>query len=178
MKKYFKFLGIAFVATAFCVAFASCGDKDDDNDNNASGGGGITQDDYVDLGLPSGTKWKAENETNPNDEYGFYTYDEAMGTFGDKIPTKEQFEELKARCQWTWNGGGYKVKGRNGNSIDLPAEGYRNCDWEVGFVGSRGNYTTSTLDGSKRWYLYFTSDSSSFISRSKCHALSVRLVQN
>ena len=50
----------------------------------------------VDLGLPSGTLWKDKNE-----EGGFYTYEQAMSKFGDKLPTKEQFKELKNKCQWS-----------------------------------------------------------------------------
>ena len=48
---------------------------------------------YVDLRLPSGTKWKSSNET------GFYTYEKAVNTFGDKLPTKKQCEELKDKCK-------------------------------------------------------------------------------
>ena len=48
---------------------------------------------YTDLGLPSGTIWKNFNAT------GFYTYDEAVSQFGNRLPTKEQWEELKAECQ-------------------------------------------------------------------------------
>ena len=52
---------------------------------------------YVDLGLPSGTQWKEKNEVNPADSvYNLYTYDEAMTEFGEQLPTKEQFEELKS----------------------------------------------------------------------------------
>ena len=82
---------------------------------------------YVDLGLPSGTKWKATNEKNAADaEYDFFTYDEAVSQFGDRLPTKDQCEELSAECQWSWTGNGYKVTGPNGNFITLPAAGYRN----------------------------------------------------
>ena len=82
---------------------------------------------YTDLGLPSGTIWKNFNAT------GFYTYDEAVSQFDDRLPTKEQWEELKAECQWSWNGSGYKVTGPNGNSIVLPASGYRYCDGSVDY---------------------------------------------
>lgn len=41
MKKYFKFLGIAFLATTLCMSMASCSDKEDSNDdNNTQQGGG------------------------------------------------------------------------------------------------------------------------------------------
>ena len=90
---------------------------------------------WVDLGLPSGILWK-----NKNEEGGFYTYDQAVSRFGDKLPTKEQFEELKSQCRWTWTGSGYKVVGPSGESIVLPAAGYRGCDADVYHVGSSGSY--------------------------------------
>ena len=41
MKKYFKFLGIAFLATTLCMSMTSCSDKEDSNDdNNTQQGGG------------------------------------------------------------------------------------------------------------------------------------------
>ena len=46
-----------------------------------------------------------------------------------RMPTKEEMEELKKNCTWTWTkqGGkkGCKVTGPNGNSIFLPAAGCR-----------------------------------------------------
>lgn len=179
MKKYFKFLGIAFMATAFCMGFASCSDKDD---NSTSGTGGITPSGYVDLGLPSGTKWKAENETNPNDEHNFYTWDEAMAAFGSQLPTKAQFEELIYNCTCTWNETklGYDVKGRNGNSIFLPAAGcYSHIEGSVNFVGSFGNCWSSTPVGSGSvWRLYFGSGVVAMSKSLLSDGLSVRLVQD
>lgn len=58
-------------------------------------------------------------------------YADIATIFGDgwRMPTKENFEELKNHCVWTWTSVnriyGYKVTGRNGNSIFLPASGYR-----------------------------------------------------
>ena len=80
---------------------------------------------YVDLGLPSGTLWKNINEKNPNDENGFYTYDEAYLEFGKSLPTLEQMKELMNECTWNWIKNGYQIVGLNGNSIFLPAEGIR-----------------------------------------------------
>lgn len=42
MKKYFRFFGIAMMATALCVGMASCGDKDEDDDTSSQGGSGST----------------------------------------------------------------------------------------------------------------------------------------
>jgi hypothetical protein len=128
----------------------------------------------VDLGLPSGTLWKDKNE-----EGGFYTYEQAKSKYGDKLPTIDQFEELKNKCQWSWNGSGYKVIGPNGNSIVLPASGYRGCGGYVSLVGSRGYYWSSTPDGSdKAWDLYFGSGGVYMGSDYRCSGSSVRLVQD
>ena len=129
---------------------------------------------YVDLGLPSGTLWK-----NKNEEGGFYTYDQAISKFGNKLPTKEQLKELKNSCQWTWTGSGYKVTGPNGNSISLPAAGYRSCDGSVGYVGSYGSFWSSTPDGSDiAWCLNFGSGGVDVDNFSRCIGRSVRLVQD
>ena len=129
---------------------------------------------YVDLGLPSGTLWKDQNEAG-----GFYTYDQALAKFGSSLPTKEQLKELKDSCRWTWNGNGYKVEGPSGESIVLPAAGDRDCGGSVGEVGSRGGYWSSTPNGLEdAWYLYFSSGKvlmDSYYRR--CVGFSVRLVR-
>ena len=89
---------------------------------------------YVDLGLPSGTQWKENNES------GFYDYDVALGAFGEKLPTIEQWQELMSLCQWNWTGKGYRVTGPNGKTIFLPAAGGRDCDGVISRVGSSGDY--------------------------------------
>ena len=49
-----------------------------------------------------------------------------------RMPTKTEFQELIDNCTWTWttqNGkNGYKVTGKNGQSIFLPAAGYHYGD--------------------------------------------------
>ena len=128
---------------------------------------------FVDLGLPSGTKWKTQNQS------GLYTYDDAKTMFGNRIPTKEQWEELQIECSWEWTGSGYKVTGPNGNSITLPAEGYRSCDGGVYDVGYAGYYWSSTPYGSDHaWCLYFSSSGGCVYYGLRCNGLSVRLVQN
>lgn len=128
---------------------------------------------FVDLGLPSGTLWKDNNEAG-----GFYTYEEAVYKFGTNLPAKEHFEELEKMCRWTWTGSGYKVTGPNGNSIILPALGGRDCRGRVGNVGSYGNYWSSTPDGSEcAWYFAFNSSNVYMLNRNRCYGVSVRLVQ-
>ncbi len=131
---------------------------------------------YVDLGLPSGTLWYSKNEGG---DYARYTYDEAISNFGSKLPTKEQLEELESQCTWTWTGSGYKVVGPNGNSIYLPAAGYRNCLGDVYGVGVDGYYWSSTPSGSvSAYYLDFSSGGVYVDDFYRCYSRSVRLVQD
>lgn len=103
---------------------------------------------YVDLGLPSGTKWKNKNEDR------LQTHNEAVVINRIKIPSKEQWEELKEKCRWTWMGNGYYVTGPNGASIFLPAEGLENSTGNKDFVGFRGYYVTSSPFNVKSSYTF------------------------
>ena len=137
--------------------------------------------DWIDLGLPSGTKWKATNETNPNDTYDFFTYEEAMEKFGAALPTKVQLEELKEKCQWTWDDTKkvYKVVGPNSKSIVLPAAGNRSCGGDVYRVDSSGYYWSSRpIDSVYAWHLGCNSGVVYVATCGRCNGLSVRLVQN
>ena len=128
---------------------------------------------FVDLGLPSGTDWCKYTE-------GFYTYDEAVSQFGRSLPTKEQWEELKDECQWTWNGSGYNVTGPNGNSIVLPVTGRRNCfECAFNYVGVEGYYWSSTPSGSYfKWCLHFSSNAVYVSEERLCNGLAVQVVRN
>ena len=132
---------------------------------------------YVDLGLPSGTLWKNQNEGG---DYAYYTYDEAVSKFGNNLPTDQQSRELKDKCTWTWMYiGGYCVTGPNGKSIILPAAGYRDCDGDVDYVGTDGYYWSSTpYDSGNAWGLYFYSGGGTMYDHDRCNGRSVRLVQN
>ena len=66
------------------------------------------------------------------------------------MPTLEEQKELKNNCTWSWttqNGvNGYKVTSKtNGNSIFLPAAGYRRGTYLYD-SGSDGNYWSSSLN--------------------------------
>ena len=143
---------------------------------------------FVDLGLPSGTLWKDKNEGKKRSlgphYYGeIYSYDQAVNKFGNKLPTKEQFEELKNSCQWTWLGsedyGGYKVVGPSGESIFLPAAGRSDCNGSVSGMGSCGGYWSSTpYSSGNAWRLYFNSSEVYMNDGTRCGGRSVRLVQD
>ncbi len=84
-----------------------------------------------------------------NDIGGNSSYDVARAKWGGswRLPTKAEFQELIDKCTWTWTtqGGhnGYKVTGKNGKSIFLPATGWREGTLSF-FVGESGNYWGST----------------------------------
>ena len=75
---------------------------------------------FVDLGLPSGTLWKAHTEK------GIYNYQNAIKKFvkgPNQLPTYDQLLELRQYCQWQATNTGYKLIGPNGNSIIVSDEG-------------------------------------------------------
>ncbi len=79
-----------------------------------------------------------------------------------RMPTKEEFQELIDNCTWKWTTykgtKGYKVTSKkNGNSIFLPAAGYR-YGTELIHRGLFGSYRPSSLyvdHCSEAWELYF-----------------------
>ena len=86
-----------------------------------------------------------------------------------RIPTHAECTELENNCTWTWtndyNGTGVKgkiVTASNGNSIFLPAAGYRD-NTSLNDAESRGNYWSSSLnkdgiaDPDFAFYVYFDS---------------------
>ena len=89
-------------------------------------------------------------------------YDAATANWGKgwRMPTKAEFEELVDKCDWQQGGhGGYKVTGPNGNSIFLPAAGWRTGS-SLFDAGVDGSYWSSTPNGSNTlsaYSLYFYS---------------------
>ena len=162
---------------------------------------------YVDLGLPSGTKWAdcnvgassptqygnhyAWGETTTKSNYDLDTYrfynngftkyctkskqgkngftdimdvlylddDVAHTQWGGewRMPTKEQFDELKKYTTSKWaainNVWGRLFTANNGNSIFLPAAGNRS-DTSLYDAGSGGYYWSRTLDVDNPYYAY------------------------
>ncbi|MBQ7631999.1 MAG: hypothetical protein IJS82_04495 [Paludibacteraceae bacterium] len=146
-------------------------------------GGSTTKGDYVDLGLASGTLWKTQNEELSYDYYNLFDYKTAVAQFGDNMPTKEQWEELKAYCHWEWNGfyDGYKITGPNGKTITLPPAGFRSgSNGQVNAVGQYGFYWSSTLDTEYENYVWFLNFASSYVNVDRgthSDSYSVRLVR-
>lgn len=162
------------------------------------------EDNYVDLGLPSGLLWATCNvgaskpeeygdyfawgETEPKSDCSWSTYkwgsednqltkycndsecgkdgfkddkttldladDAARANWGGqwRMPTKEDFDELLGNTsnQWVTNYNGTGVNGyvftaSNGNTLFLPAAGWR-YDTSLNYAGSGGYYWSSSLN--------------------------------
>ena len=114
---------------------------------------------YVDLGLPSGKCWATTNYGSDTPE-GYGTYLEwgdnsiVSSSWGTDwmTPSFEDIRELQNNCSWIWdskNGhNGYTVKGANGNSIFLPASGYKMVGQSSAKkIGEWVYYWTSTQSG-------------------------------
>ena len=91
---------------------------------------------FVDLGLPSGKLWAKKNYGAISEsEYGTYvawtSRSAIQETWGEEwsTPTSSDIAELYNNCTFTWETlnsvYGCRVTGRNGNSIFLPAAGYK-----------------------------------------------------
>lgn len=109
--------------------------------------------------------------------------DAAYKTWGAgwRIPTKAQQDELLKKCKWVWTsfGGhkGYKITGRNGKSIFLPAAGERQVNLSS-IVSVCGNYWSRTLveDGCLGAYglYFFNSGDKGTAYHSRCDGFSIR----
>lgn len=122
--------------------------------------GSLNGHEWVDLGLPSGTKWATCNvgASSPR-EYGNYYYhslqsnvDIATNKWGGSwhVPTEEQWNELKNNCKWNiFTDDCCEVVGPNGNHIFLPYAGSRwggndNDKPVTSRPGERGEYWMSS----------------------------------
>jgi len=80
------------------------------------------------------------------------------------IPTQAQMQELIDSCMWTWtmedSKWGYKVTAKNGNSIFLPAAGWRTRT-ALNSLNSIGYYWTASLDTTLSYKAQYLNISSS-----------------
>lgn len=94
------------------------------------------------------------NGKEMGDITGNPTYDVACNKWGAtwRLPTEAEFKELIDNCKWKWTSqgscSGYKVTSKiNGNSIFLPAAGWRH-DMLLSGCGEYGSYWSATPYGS------------------------------
>ena len=107
-----------------------------------------------------GTLYKNLTTLQPED-------DAATANWGGawRMPTDAELTELRTDCTWTWDSTkkGYKVTSKkNGNSIFLPAAGYRN-DGSLYDAGSYGDYWSSSLRAGNSSGAYDVGFNSSYV---------------
>ncbi len=131
-----------------------------------------------------GDSWSKYNDTDgktvldPED-------DAAIVALGSpwRLPTIDEIQELIDKCTWTWTTmsgkNGYEVVGPNGNSIFLPAAGYR-YGTSLFDAGTDGFYWSSSLFASEpyaAYYLCFYSVNYEWDGYFRSHGQSVRPVR-
>ena len=154
--------GYAAVDLGLSVKWATCNigaDSPEDYGNYYAWGETETKDEYT----SSNSVTYGVEMSNIS---GKTKYDAATANWGDswRMTTHDEMSELINSCTWRlkYENGvkGYLVTGSNGNSIFLPATGYRDGTSRYE-AGSTGNYWSSTPVTSGRnktaWYLFFSS---------------------
>lgn len=114
--------------------------------------------------------------------------DAATANWGDvwRMPTDAEWTELREQCTWTWtaqNGmNGYQVASKtNGNSIFLPAAGFRDGNAAPYVAGRRGYYGSSSLlenSSTDVWIVTFNHEKVERDNDKRNKGLSVRPVQD
>ena len=103
------------------------------------------------------------NESTLNSDISGTQYDAACVNWGGswRMPTNDECIELCNKCEWNWTSvnevNGMRVTGPNGNSIFLPAAGYRYGS-SLYYAGECGYYWSSAPDESlsdSAYGLYF-----------------------
>lgn len=124
-----------------------------------------------------------------SDWQGNLEYDAAAVNWGDNwvTPNSAQIQELRNDCDWEWTTqqdskgnqvNGYIVTGTNGNSIFLPAAGYRDGA-NVGAQESDGYYLSSSPsegNTTKNYYLRLESGNPGIYLCNRYYGFSVRPV--
>lgn len=118
-------------ADGYCDGYKDC-------QNHVSVNLRISNTEYVDLGLPSGTLWSTDFEKEDGN-ICYMTYDDASQL---DIPTKRQWDELVNRCYWKCNnmpeGIFYECVGPNGKVLKFQSSGYIETDKDI--VNSSRSY--------------------------------------
>ena len=153
------------------LKWATCNvgaNKPEDYGDYFAWGETMTKETYTEYNCPTYGLSKSELQSQGYvDSEGNITsqYDTARAKWGGKwrMPTKAELQELLDKCTWTWmsqNGiDGCKVTGPNGNSIFLPAPGYRYRS-SLYRAGDEGYYWSSSprVNSYGAYSLYFGSD--------------------
>jgi hypothetical protein len=92
---------------------------------------------------------------------------------GYRLPTESEFDaEITS---WTQN----NSDGAFASPLKLPMAGYRNFnDGSLSFVGSNGNYWSSTVNGTTSWNLIFNSGNARMNDLSRANGFSVRCLKD
>ena len=99
-------------------------------------------------------------------------YDAATVNLGSdwRMPTNAEIKELIDNCTWQWtqinNVNGYKVTAENGNSIFIPAAGFKS-GYSLISQKENGQYSTGNIINSNNGYASSLAFSSSSIERNK-----------
>ena len=171
------------------------------NKNEPSSNGKESQTQFIDVNLPSGTLWATEVETLDNYPDGLYTIADAKELFGNRIPTKAQWEELLSRSTWKETDDGIELtvynyqadvnaapaRNRVGDlpeelvKILIPLAGKIDCEAEDLEEQLMAYLWTSSVDPATMmtWYLMLSNESFEFGSLAEaCAELSVLLVND
>ena len=140
-----KISGHYYVDLGLSVKWATCNvgaESPEDYGNYYAWGETETKDEYT---SSNSVTYGVEMD----DISGNAEYDAATANWGSswRMPTYDEMEELVDSCTWTWTTendvNGYLVTGPNGNSIFLPAGGFR-YGASLYDAGPYGDYWTST----------------------------------
>ena len=147
--------GYAAVDLGLSVKWATCNigaDSPEDYGNYYAWGETETKDSYT-------SSNSVTNDVEMDDIAGNAEYDAATANWGStwRMPTYDEMKELRDSCTWTWTTqndvNGYLVTGSTGNSIFLPAAGYR-LGTSLNNAGSYGGFWSSTPYSSDTYYAY------------------------
>lgn len=135
MKRTLRRLSLVMIATA--LVFTGC-KKDQEDENNGGGGvtvsGTIAGHDYVDLGLPSGTKWATCNVgASTPEEYGnYYAWGETSTkteyTEENSVTYGQQMSDISGNAQYDAATANWGSTWRIPNRAEVE-ELIDNCTW-------------------------------------------------
>ena len=145
------------------------------------------QNEFVDLGLS--VTWATCNvgANSPEENGEYYTFDNALTleSNGNRLPTKEEFQELIDNCTWLWAEEGVHgytaTSKKNGNSIFLPASGKRSEGSDgpkVFFGGSIGYFWSSSAYNDEKANILWFGEIIGTDYYDRIEELAVRLVQD